>query len=351
MTRAIRTILLTIILSISNSTFAKNTMAPVTPRASDEAIELLEYLYHISGKATLTGQHNAPLNGSNRLIGIHKQTGFYPAIFGQDFGFSAPGTWDGINFRQQIVDEAIRRHAEGFIITIMWHAANPKHDEPVTFEESIQTKLTTDEWRELTTPGTDLHERWKSQVDVIAFFLKQLRDAGVPVLWRPYHEMNGSWFWWGNKPGKDGYNKLYRMLFERFGNVHKLNNLIWVYNANEIKDGVSGYDLFYPGHDVVDILATDFYTTNYNQENYEKLLKLAGNKPIAIGEAGDLPSAEQLARQSRWVWFMSWRDPDYYFWHDQKKIKSLFDSNRTLNLVDLPWIKNKNPNIHYPILK
>src|SRR5215510_13805952 len=127
---------------------------PVVPNPSPEAVELLQYLYSISGKHTLTGQHCIPLVGSTRLAGVEKLIGFYPAVFGQDFGFSAAGTWDGINFRQQIVDEAIRRHHEGFIITLMWHAVRPIEDEPVVFEESIQGKLTEEQWEELLTPGT-----------------------------------------------------------------------------------------------------------------------------------------------------------------------------------------------------
>ena len=160
---------------------------PVTPNASPEAVKLLDYLYGISGKQTLVGQHCAPLVATTQLPTLEKATGHYPALCGFDFGFSAPGTWDGINFRQQIVDEAIRRSNEGFIITIMWHAVRPTKDEPVTFRESVQGKLTDKEWQDLITPGTALNERWKSQVDVIAFFLKQLKNDEVPVLWRQYH--------------------------------------------------------------------------------------------------------------------------------------------------------------------
>ena len=104
-----------------------------------------------------------------------------------DFGFDSPGTWDGINFRQRIVDEAIRRNAEGFIIMLMWHAVRPTDDEPVTFKESVQGKLTDDEWQQLITPGTDLNERWKSQVDVIAWHLETIkvrklsRSSGGPT--------------------------------------------------------------------------------------------------------------------------------------------------------------------------
>ncbi len=76
----------------------------------------------------------------------HGYNGHYPAVFGQDFGFSYPGYWDGINYRQRIVDEAISRHEEGFIITLMWHAVPPNQDEPVSFSESIQSDLTDQEW-------------------------------------------------------------------------------------------------------------------------------------------------------------------------------------------------------------
>jgi mannan endo-1,4-beta-mannosidase len=82
-------------------------------------VQLLQYLNEISGKCTLTGQQCAPLVGSTHLAGMQKITGCYPAVFGQDFGFSAAGTWDGINFRQRTVDEAIRRDTEGFIITLL----------------------------------------------------------------------------------------------------------------------------------------------------------------------------------------------------------------------------------------
>lgn len=84
---------------------------PVSPDALPEALQLLRFLREISGKRTLTARIAPPLVGSSRLAGMYKLTGRYPAVFGQDFGFRAAGTWDGINFRQRIVDEAIRRQS------------------------------------------------------------------------------------------------------------------------------------------------------------------------------------------------------------------------------------------------
>jgi mannan endo-1,4-beta-mannosidase len=323
---------------------------PVTPNPSPEAVRLYEYLQTLSGKKTLAGQHCAPLVESSRLVVIKRTMNHYPALFGQDFGFDAGGMWDGINFRQRIVDEAIRRHEEGFIITLMWHAVRPIDDEPVSFEKSIQGELTAAQWQELVTPGSPLNERWQSQVDVVAWFLKQLRTAHVPVLWRPYHEMNGGWFWWGKKPGPDGYRKLYRMLFDRFVKFHGLNNLLWVYNANEVLSGVDPYDAHYPGGDVVDVLATDVYQGGFPDSDYQALLAVARGKPIALGEVGQPPALDVLARQPRWTWFMLWGDlpprrpetPDF---------SAIYLDERTVVHDELPWVKVKDPMLHHPILR
>jgi mannan endo-1,4-beta-mannosidase len=325
-------------MEVLNMGSKQNTFKPVTPNPTPEAVKLLKYIYSISGKHTLTGQHCAPLFGSISLEGVSKVTNHYPALYGQDFGFSEPNSWDGINFRQRIVDEAIRRHRKGFIITLMWHAVRPTEEEPGTFKESIQGKVTDKEWKDLITPGTKINERWKSQVDIIAWFLKQLQYVKVPVLWRPYHEMNGAWFWWGKRTGNNGYKKLYRMLFDRFVHFHKLNNLIWVYNCNEVNPDVAPYEKCFPGHDVVDILATDVYRKGFAQEDYDRLLALAGDKPIALGEVGRLPTSEILKTQPRWTWFMAWGDP-YNRWQEFKFIKEVYDSDRVLTLDKLPWVK------------
>jgi len=337
-------ILIASLFTLSLSAQTSSSPSLVTHDPTEEAINLYNYINNISGKQTLAGQHSVPLLGSTRLPMVYRITGKYPALFGQDFGFSAPGDWDGINFRQSLVDEAIKRNNEGFIITLMWHAVPPTQDEPVTFSKSIQGDLTDKEWQELITPGTRLNERWKSQVDVIAFFLKQLQYAHVPVIWRPYHEMNGDWFWWGKKKGEDGYKKLYKMLFDRLVNFHGLHNLIWVFNTNEYKPGVDPLAEYYPGDNYVDIITTDVYTQGFDQENYDQITKLAKNKPIALGEVGTLPSPEILKAQPKWTWFMNWGDPG-------GKSFETYKDPQVITLESLPWVKIKNPTLHYPIIK
>ena len=206
----------------------------------------------------------------------------------------------------------------------------PTHEEPVVFKKHIQGDLTDKEWNELLTPDSELNRRWQTQVDVIAFFLKQLRDAKVPVLWRPYHEMNGDWFWWGKKTGENGFKKLYQMLFDRLVNYHKINNLIWVFNGNEIRgDYVDPYEYYYPGHEYVDILATDVYSGVNLQKDYNDLQKLGEGRLIALGEVGKMPTPEILIQQPNWVWFMTWVD-QVFDANSREELRAIYNANNTL---------------------
>jgi mannan endo-1,4-beta-mannosidase len=163
--------------------------------------------------------------------------------------------------------------------------------------------------------------------------------------------MNGDWFWWGKKPGPDGYRRLYRMLFDRFVNFHGLDNLLWVYNANEIRANVDPYATHYPGADVVDILATDVYQNGFAQADYQQLSALAQGKPIALGEVGQPPGVDVLKKQPRWAWFMLWGDLPPRGRPGSPDFSATYESPETLTHDELPWVKVKDPQLHYPILK
>lgn len=282
---------------------------PVNPNATPNARRLLDFLYALPAGHILTGQHNYPATMSRYYDRAHDLTGEYPAVWGQDFGFADRGDKDSIYARDAIIDEAMRQHEAGAIITLMWHAIRPTDDEPGTFNTNILSTIPAETYDELVTPGTDTHTRWLAQADVIAGHLRQLRDADIPVLWRPYHEMNGNWFWWGNKPGTR-YTDLWKQMYQRFTEHHRLDNLLWVWNANTPNHRwcVLDYTKLFPGHATVDILATDIYSNDYKQRYYADLVKLAAGKPVAIGECGEMPTPRTVAKQPTWRWFMTWTD-------------------------------------------
>jgi len=125
--RAIVAILIT---SLSDCVLAGN---PVNPNTTPEAKALLELFYRISGKYTLTGQHNYSNTKDRNSRFAAKYIGQTPVIWSTDMGFAKDGDTDSYLARPDIVKEAIRQHNKGSIITICWHAVPPTADEPVTF--------------------------------------------------------------------------------------------------------------------------------------------------------------------------------------------------------------------------
>ena len=333
---------------------------PVTPDASPEAKALLRYLYSISGKQILAGQHNFPNTGSRNTVFAGDFIGKTPPVWSQDFGFAAEGDKDSYLARPEIIREAIRQHRNGYLITLCWHAVPPTAEEPVTFQPvrgadpaaplaSVQGRLTDKQFRDILTRRTDLYNKWIKQVDEIAGFLKQLSDAGVPVLWRPYHEMNGDWFWWGGRyQGKYTTAALYRQMFDRLVNYHKLDNLIWVWSVDRPSQPGREFVNYYPGNEYLDILSIDIYGNDFNQSYYEGLLALAKGKPVTLGEVGNPPAPEIIARQPAWIYWVVWAgmargtsiadyeklkaDPKVVFMEDRSYLDGTADYRRACGL-------------------
>jgi mannan endo-1,4-beta-mannosidase len=289
---------------------------PVNPKTTPEARALLDLFYRISGKYTLTGQHNYPATRDRNSQFAARYIGQTPAIWSTDMGFAKAGDTDSYLARPDIVKEAIRQHKKGSLITICWHAVPPTANEPVTFQPqrrmppdslaSVQGKLQDDQFKDILTPGTKLYSRWTAQVDSVAVYLKKLQDAKVPVLWRPYHEMNGDWFWWGGRVGKYNTIDLYRQLYDRLVNYHKLNNLVWVWSVDRPSTLIRKFSNFYPGNEYLDILALDVYGSDFNQSYYDSLVVLSKGKPIVLGEVGNPPTPDILKNQPKWAYWVIW---------------------------------------------
>jgi mannan endo-1,4-beta-mannosidase len=364
-----------------------NAHIPLTnPAATPAAVNLYNFLQDIQGKYTLSGQHNFVGKGSEFTEQVEALTGKTPVVWGSDFSFSVkgdtamhfqhagpanlptisverikaliaemkkkgqpwpppPDAFPKVEFlditlaqaRAKTIAEIKARHAKGQIITLMWHGAFPADEIPCR-GESVWAEghlPTAEQWDELVTDGTKLNEAWKKGADEIAGYLQELQAANIPVLWRPYHEMNGEWFWWGHKTGEQGFKRLWIMMHDRFTNVHHLNNLIWVWDANAPR-GIPGdraipYEDCFPGVGCVDVLASDIYRNDYKQSHYDQLLALGQGKPVALGEVGELPSPEILQQQPRWTWFMSW-GWILFLANEPDRIKAIYNSSRVLTL-------------------
>ncbi|MDA3930214.1 MAG: glycosyl hydrolase [Prolixibacteraceae bacterium] len=232
-------------------------------------------------------------------------------------GFAEEGDTDSYLARPDIVTEAIRQHKMGSIVTICWHAVPPTVEEPVTFRgmpgadstklASVQGQLLDEQYEELFTPGTELNTRWFAQMDTVAYFLKQLQEAKVPVLWRPYHEMNGNWFWWGGRTeGEYTTKAIYQTLFDRYVKHHKFTNLIWVWSVDRVSRPGMEFEKYYPGNEYLDMLALDVYGSDFAQSYYDGLMELSEGKPLVLGEVGNPPTAEVMNAQPNWAYWVVW---------------------------------------------
>jgi mannan endo-1,4-beta-mannosidase len=317
-------LILILVLVVTGNCLSQN---PVNKNATKEAKQLLGYIYSLEDKI-LSGQHSYNEEPQSYYNLAEEISGKYPAVWGTDFYWNRED-----NPGDRIVEAAKKKHEEGAIITLMWHVGRPTDNPPFDWSTSVQAELSDRDWEQLVTPGTPLNKRWQEQVDVVAESLKELQEENIPVLWRPYHEMNGVWFWWGDKKGEKGFKELWKMLYDRMVNHHQLNNLIWVWNANGPRDipqdEAFPYNEFYPGHEYVDILATDVYHFDYEQKDYQELLDLAEGKPIALGEVGQLPKIAILEQQPKWSWFMVWSN-----WletaNSPERVKEIYNYPKTI---------------------
>lgn len=275
---------------------------PVNPSASEEAKLLLRDLVNLTGKGILSGQHDYLESPDELNYKLKNTSGQHAVLHGYELGAINNQSEDMIVAqRQAVVDSAIAWHLEGGIVAMTFHQSLPGTSPEWS---NVFKKLSQEKFDAYVTPGTAQYKSLISDLDEIAGYLGQLRDAGVPVLWRPYHEMNGDWFWWGKK---DNFSALWNITYDRLVNTHKLNNLLWVWNPNAPNKWSDPYKLYYPGADKVDVLAADIYDNDFKQSYYEELVKLAAGKPIGIGESGQLPNPEVFSTtQNKWVYMMTW---------------------------------------------
>lgn len=157
----------------------------------------------------------------------------------------------------------------------------------------------------------------------VAGYLQLLQEAGIAVIWRPFHEAAGdytwgNWFWWGND-GPEGTKALWRYVYNKLTNDYGINNLIWVWVVQTVNEGkLASLDLgknAYPGDDVVDIISTDIYNNAdlmTNNDEFEYVNSVAnGRKMVALAETGKLQDFDaSFEAGATWLYFMQWYDDD-----------------------------------------
>ncbi|MBO0992220.1 glycosyl hydrolase [Bacillus sp. SD088] len=286
----------------------KPSFTLTNPSASKECKALMNYFKKIYGKKIITGQHTAYARGPE-LDYIEKITGKLPALRGFDLlSYSLHTETENptedkiveINENKGSIEEAIEWGAKHRgLVTFCWHWYAPLGGK----DKAFYTEHTDFDLEQALISGTKEYEALLADMDEIAEQLKRLQAKNIPVLWRPLHEADGKWFWWGAK-GPEVYKKLYVWMYDHFTNDHHLNNLIWVWNAPDAE--------WYPGDEYVDIASVDIYVPDGNYGPLKLAFEQAVNlvqykKPVTLSENGPIPDPDKLIEsETSWLWYMPW---------------------------------------------
>ena len=186
--------------------------------------------------------------------------GHYPAILGLDMGgieLGNPRNLDGNDFAL-MRQAAVEHHARGGIVTLSWHLRNP-----LTGGDAWD--ISSDRVVASVLPGGEKHALFTEWLDRLADWILSLKDAQgaqVPVVWRPWHEHSGSWFWWGRDLCSDEeYNALWRMTYDHLVRVRGIERLVWAISPNYMDRDFEQWETRYPGDAYVDIVGLDCYAS------------------------------------------------------------------------------------------
>lgn len=292
------------------SIVSKPPLAPADGKATPATRALLAALIQSYGQATLSGQYEQADTDY-----IHAVTGQTPALFGGDLMDYSPSRLPFGAKPGDAVEKMIARAHKGQILTLSWHwnaptgllnktykTAQGKTINAAWYRGFYTDASTFDVQRALAAPDSPEYKLLLRDIDAIAVQLKKFADADVPLLWRPLHESEGGWFWWGAK-GAGPFKQLWKLMYDRLTNTHHLHNLLWVFTGQKAD--------WYPGDAVVDVVGIDAYPSDPSDPlsaTWEDArARFDGKKMIALTEFGGVPDIARMRRYGvQWAYFASW---------------------------------------------
>ena len=281
---------------------------PVNKNATKEARELLQYLVETAGKKIISGQHTQTIP-MEEIAYIKEKTGKEPKLRGFELLAYSPN----INYNDAsepcltevyenrgTLEEALKwgKETDG-IVTFSFHWFSPLGGR----DKAFYSEHTDFDPEKVLIEGTEERKAFFSDLSKIAELIIPFHEAKIPVLWRPFHESDGTWFWWGRK-GPKVASELYKLVYHLFVDEYHLDNLLWVWNCR-LEEG-------YPGDEYVDVISVDiylekYYKTDYRKEYEELVNATTKNKVAALAEIGYLPDVEMMSETKvPFAYFMTW---------------------------------------------
>lgn len=235
---------------------------PIDKKATKETKALYKNLQSLLQKGILFGHQDDMAYGvhwkyKNGRSDIKDVAGQYPAVFGWELGHletDASVNLDNVPFNK--IKGYIRKEYDaGGVITISWHLNNPLTGKSAWDASPTNTVSSI-------LPNGEKNKLYKSWLDKVALFFKSLKaknGAYIPVIFRPFHELNGSWFWWGGKNcTAEELVALWKYTVTYLRDTKNIHHLLYAFNTDRFAT-TQEYLERYPGNEWVDIVGFDIY--------------------------------------------------------------------------------------------
>jgi mannan endo-1,4-beta-mannosidase len=290
----LREILTFIFLSSSIISFSQKKMKLIDKKATAETKALYYNLYELSKKNILFGHQHATEYGhgwrnEEGRSDVKSVTGSHPAVIGVDFSGLSERSANEIEKEKNSLRKSIAdTYNRGGITTVSWHFSNPASAGGFYWKDSVSAPA-----MKLIVPGGSHHEKYKSILRTIADLVKSIKGNDgklVPMIFRPYHEFDGWWFWWG-KPycTIDEFTNVWRFTVSYLRDSLNVHNLIYAFSPDCLFKTEEEYLERYPGNDWVDMVGVDDYNDFgrygiYKVDSGMMKLKIVSNYAIKAGK-------------------------------------------------------------------
>ncbi|WP_165960660.1 glycosyl hydrolase [Actinocrispum wychmicini] len=326
-------------------TSARQPSGPSDPQASQDARKLLAWLTGLpqrDAKRVVSGQQIGPearADYDRMFVGLARRTGHRPALI----GVSYDGYW-----KDGIVPVLIDHWRSGGVVAMDLHLPNPFLAKVDPEAYRIDSAVSKPDLTALLADAkpSDARTRWRTNLDKLADVFEELSDAGVTVIFRPLHEANGLWFWWGHdmKTQNSASKELYRDIHDHMTKTRKLHNILWGFapakpwNAPRMK--------YYPGDDMIDIMGPTIYenTIRFGLRDQTDDISdmLAAARPMALLELGSIEPYDGSWDTAGIIETIRTRYPFltmFNCWRSWPGVKmSLVDVSNADKLMNDPWI-------------
>jgi mannan endo-1,4-beta-mannosidase len=266
---------------------------PVDADATRETKNLFRNLRKLSRKHTLFGHQHATeyghgWSGDENRSDVKSVTGSHPAVIGVDFsGFSGRPPEVIQRAKESLRKNVVDTYNRGGVTTVAWHFSNPVSEGGFYWKDSVSLPAV-----KYIIPGGEAHEQYKQILKGIGEWAHSIRGKDgklAPVIFRPFHEFDGGWFWWG-KPhtSADEFKSLWRFTVSYLRDSLEVHNFIYAFSPDNKFNSEAEYLERYPGDEWVDMVGMDNYG-DYGRDRYDietgaRKLKIVSDYGIKAGK-------------------------------------------------------------------